>query len=180
MKRGIKTMLVGAALIVMGVLGAVAVFLPLIRGGATEVQYRVPGSFDVSVEEAGRYYFWDNHRTLFEGTSYNREARLPDGMTIEIRDSSGGRCDFVADSSISWSVGNHSKESVGYIDMDAAGTVQVDVSGGGEERILSFSQSSLLQVMGRVFIGLGFAGLMGVLGFGVLIWGVVKLVRSSS
>ena len=91
MKPGIKTIIAGAVLFVVGALVIpLVVVLPLVLGKSHEFQFKAPGNAEITVNAPGRYYLWNNFRTVYEGKSYDRLENIPDGMEFQMRDA---RCE---------------------------------------------------------------------------------------
>jgi hypothetical protein len=154
--------------------------LPLVLGDKNKEQFMIPGITQVSVEEAGRYYLWNDYQTVFKGKSYSRSEAIPDGIEITIRNEETGEpFNFVSDSSISSSSGTSSKNTIGYIEVQTPGSVRIEILGGNEARIFSFSRSILLAILGLILGGFGLSMTLGLSGVGLSIWGIVKLVRSN-
>jgi hypothetical protein len=101
----------------------------------------VPGSVAASVEKPGRYYLWNDFRTVYEGRSYNRSEGIPDGIEIRVHDAEGQSLEFVGDKSISSSSGSSSRNSIGYVQVGSPGQLKIEVSGGNEDRIFSHHQA---------------------------------------
>ena len=181
MKRGIKTIIAGVVLFVLGafvipLLYAVFVVLPLLLGSSNEIQFKIPGTTQATVEKPGRYYIWNDYRTFYQGKNYDRSERIPDGVEIRIHDSKGGQLEFVGSTAISSTASSSSKNSIGYVDIGSPGKVSIEVSGGNEERIFSFAQSGILRMAGSFLGAFGLSMLVAIAGFGITIWGIVKLV----
>jgi hypothetical protein len=180
MQPGIKTIIAGGVMLLLGVLVVpLLVVLQLILGNQHGAQFEAPGSMELAVKEPGRYYLWNDFRTVFNGRTYDRSENLPDGVEIQIRDASGRQLEFISDSSISWSTGTSSKKSIGYVAVEQPGQVTVQVSGRSDDRILSFSTSGLLGVFGLIVGGVGLSMVVAIAGLGLIIWGTVKLVRAN-
>jgi hypothetical protein len=163
----------------VGIVVFACLFVSLYRGDASEPQYKVPGSFKTETKEPGRYYLWDNHWTRFEGRRFGRDKRFPASLEITIRSANGAPLEFVKGDSSSWSVGNHAKTSVGYVEIENPGEVLIEVSGHeDEERVLSFSKSEVRQAVGRLFICAGVAVLLMFAGFATSLVGFVRLLFS--
>lgn len=152
--------------------------LPLILGKSNEVRFKAPGSVEAVVQVPGRYYIWNDYQTMFEGKSYQRSKSLPDGTQIQIRNPQGGLLPFVGDTSISSSRGSSAENSVGYVEIVSPGKVKIEITGGNEERIFSFSQSRILKIFGLVAAGLILSMIVGLLGIGIIVWGIIKTARS--
>jgi hypothetical protein len=183
MKRGIKTIIAGVVLFVLGafvipLLCGFLVVLPLFLGSSNEVQFKIPGTAEATVEKPGRYYVWNDYRTFYQGKNYDRSERIPDGVEIRIHDSKGGLLEFVGSTAISSTAGSSSKNSIGYVDIERPGKVSIEVSGGNEERVFSFAQSGILKLFGSILGAFGLSMLVAIAGFGITIWGIVKMVKA--
>lgn len=180
MKPGIKTIITGGVLFLVGAFVVPLLFvLPLILGHEQEAQFKAPGNIEVAVEKPGRYYLWNDFRTVYDGKSYDRSESIPDGLEIRIRDAEGHQLQFVSDGSISSSSGSSAKKSIGYVEVEHPGKVTVQVTGGSEVRIFSFSQSGLLRMFSLILGGFGLSMIVAIAGFGLMIWGMVTLVRAN-
>jgi hypothetical protein len=176
MKRGLKTTIAGVVVLLVGAFVIpLAFFLPVALGNSHDFQFKAPGSAETMVNEPGRYYLWNDFRTVYEGKSYDRSPAIPDGVEIQIRDAMGRQLQFVSDTSISMTSGGSSKKSIGYVEIAAPGKVKILLTGGNEERIFSFSQSGLLKLFGLIAGGVGLSLVVCTVGLGLIIWGVVKL-----
>jgi len=140
-------------------------------------QFLVPGSMEVEIEEPGKYYLWHDHVTLFNGTSFSMPKEIPHGVKMEIRGADGEALALKGGLSTSVSSGNHSKVSIGYVEVDKAGWVKVSVSGDFEDRVFSLSKSSFGIFFGAIFGGVVLVGAMGTVGLVLLILGIVELAR---
>ena len=180
MKPGILTLITGVALFVLGAfIFPVLVVLPLILGKSSAVQFKVPGIIEVPVEVPGRYYLWNDFEIVYKGKSYDRSKSIPDGMEIRIWNTNGDLLEFVSDSSISSSGDAGGSNSIGYVTVQSPGKVRIEIVGGNEERIFSFSRSRFLAIFSRIAGGLSLSMLVGLGGIGMIVWGIVKLVRTS-
>jgi hypothetical protein len=180
MKSGIKTIIVGAVMFLMGAFIVPFLFLlPLFLEHHQQNQFVGPGSIHIEVKEPGRYYLWNDFRTIYNGRSFNRSEKTPDGLDIRIENAEGHALPFVSDLNISSSSNDSSKNSIGYVEIEQPGKVSVQISGGTEERIFSFSRSRLLKLFLLILAGFGVSGIIALTGFGLIIWGVVKVVRKN-
>jgi len=176
---GLKTLIIGIALFILG--GFVIPFvliLPLFRNESANTQFLIPGSKEVIVEKPGRYYLWNDFQTVYDGRSFSRSEHIPDGLEIAVTDDTGKTLAFNSDTSTSSGSGRNSKKSIGYVEVSDPGKLMVSVSGDSEERVFSFSQS-IFPKMFLAILGGGTASLlMAFIGFGIGIWGVIKLGRN--
>ncbi len=179
MKTGIPFIVIGAILAVLGAIVVPAgIVATLIFGERDREQFVVPGETRIMAEEPGRYYLWNDYQTICEGRTYHRTERIPDGLQIRIFDQqTGERHDFVSNPSISVSSGQSSRNSIGYIQVRDPGELRIEISGVAEERIFSFSRSVLAHMLWMIVGGISLSLLVGFTGLGLIVWGVVKLVK---
>jgi hypothetical protein len=180
MKRGIKTLVAGGILLMGAFIVPFLFLLPLFLEHQNQNQFKVPGSIQVTVEKPGRYYLWNDFRTVYQGRSFNQSEHIPDGLDIRIEDLNGHRFNFVSDFTISSSSDSSAKNSIGYVEIERPGKVTIQVSGRTEERTFSFSRSGLLKIFLLIVGGFGASAIIGLTGLGLIIWGIVKLARKKS
>lgn len=178
MKSGIKPIGGGIVVFLLGVLVIpILIVLPMLFDKSREVQFIAPGKIEVSIEKPGRYYLWNDYKTIYKGTIYNRSKDLPDGMKIVIRNSKGASLNFISDTSVSSSSGSSSKNTLGYVEVERPGQLKIEIFGGKETRIFSFAQSRLLKLIGLVIAGAFFSVLVAISGIGLTVWGFAKLAK---
>lgn len=180
MQRGIGSVIAGIVLFVAGVaiIPALIIFT-LVRDDSGAKQFLVPGSLEVTVTKSGRYYLWNDFRTLFHGKTYNAPEDLPGGLSITIFDSKGQAMEFINDGSTS-SHGSTSKRSIGYVEVPGPGALTVEVSGTTEPRVFSFARSRLAEIFAWIIGGMGGSVLVAIAGIAVGILGVIRLVSAKS
>lgn len=171
--------------IILFILGAIiiplAIVLTVVSNLPGNKQFKVPGIARVIIDEPGRYYLWNDYQTLFEGKSYNRSERVPDGVEIKIKDADTGETfDFVTSLTMSSSNGSSSKNSVGYIDVQNAADISIEIAGLNNERIFSFSQFRLLKLIGLILAGGLLSTVFALSGIGITIWGIVSLISKKA
>lgn len=180
MEKGLKTLIAGIVLFVVGaVIVPLAFVLPVILNDSDEQQFIIPGNTEVAIGKPGRYYLWNDFLTVFNGKSYNRSDSIPDGLEIAITNEDGEVLNFVSDTSTSLSSGRSSKNSIGFIEVSAPSRLTVSVLGGSEERVFSFSESDMMKMLGRIFVGSAVSMVLALAGVGISIWGIVKLVQNN-
>ncbi len=182
MKKGLKTLIAGILLFFVGPIIVPIVFiLPILldamQGNFKERQFIIPGELEIEIAEPGRYYLWNDYKTVFEGKSYNRSESIPDGLEIKVADQDGRNLALIGHSSISSSTGHASKNSIGYVEVSSPCKLTVTVSGSSDDRVFSFSQSGITKIVGLVFAGFGFSMLFAAAGLGLSIWGIVKMTK---
>ena len=181
MKTGLKTLIIGITLFILG--GFVIPFLlilPIFLNESSEQQFLIPGSKEFTVEEPSRYYLWNDFQTVFEGKSYSRSEKLPDGIEIAVTDGTGKILAFQSDTSISSSTGSSSKNSIGYVEVSEPSELFITVKSASEKRVFSFSASIFPKMFFAILGGGIVSMLLAFIGFGLGVWGVVKLLSNKS
>ena len=179
MKAGVKQIIAGV--VVFGI-GAICVpfviVLTLVRDSVDLLEFEVPGAAIAFVDTPGRYYLWHDYQTVYDGRTYHSPIELPDGLMIEITQQGGMPLDFVSDPHSSFSTIGRARQSIGYVELSKAGQVTIDVTGGAESRIFSFSPFSFGRFVGLIVKGFLLAGLAAISSLGLIIWGIVKLANA--
>lgn len=179
MRRGLKTTITGGLLFLLGgFVVPLLLVLVVVSHHEPETQFKVPGQTEVMVKEPGRYYLWHDYQTVYQGRNYTQSGDIPDGLTIQVHDANGRELPFVSDRSISSSNNGSTRKSIGYVAVAQPETLTVQVSGSAQDLIFSFSQFRLLRLFGLIFGGVGLSILVGLGGLGLMVWGIVKLVRA--
>ncbi|WOO43237.1 hypothetical protein [Rubellicoccus peritrichatus] len=183
MKKGLKTLISGIVIFIVGAFVApLAVIIPVILAldDSDKRQFIIPGEHQFEIEKPARYYLWNDYQTIFDGKSYNRSESLPDGLQISIKDEAGEELKFTSNTMMSSSTGSSTKNTIGYVEVTAPGTLTIRVTGDSDARVFSFSEFSVLKIVGLAFGAFGIGMLIAVAGIGLSIWGIVKLVKNDT
>lgn len=111
----------------------------ILENGGPKNQFLAPGSLEIDISEPGRYYLWHDYATLYRNHRYSLDPSLPNGLETSVKDANGLPLEFVSRSGMSANVGDYSKSSVGYVEIDNPVSLRIDISGDFEDRVLSFS-----------------------------------------
>jgi len=176
-KFGTKILLTGILLTVAGIFVVPYLFImPLFESKYPEVTFKAPGVGTIEIIAPGRYYLWNDYQTFYDGQTYNNSKRLPSGTRIRIvNEESGKEIPFVADSSISLSVGNKAQNSVGYVEVSDGKSLKIEVSQNSEDRILTFAKSRFMDILGTLITTGIFASILAFSGIGMMIWGLIRM-----
>jgi hypothetical protein len=179
MRAGVKQIIAGV--VVFGI-GAICVpfviVLTLVRDSVDLLEFEVPGAAIAFVDTPGRYYLWHDYKTVYDGRTYHNPIELPDGLMIEITKQGGIPLDFVSDPHASFSAMGRARQSIGYVELSKTGQVKIDVTGGAESRIFSFSPFSFGRFVGLIVKGFVFSVIAAISSLGLIIWGIVKLANA--
>ncbi len=180
MKKGLKTVITGAVLFVLAVFVLpLALLVPVVLQDSSPSQFLIPGVAEFELEAPGRYYLWNDYRTIFEGESFHRSESLPDGLRMVVRGAAGDELKLITDASISLSSGSRSQRSIGYVDVPQAGSWEVEVSGEVKSRVFSFGESKVLKLFGLIFGAAVCCVILAVAGLIVGVIGVVQLADNA-
>src|SRR5258705_12453255 len=72
------------AIVIAGIAGAVALVFQLMSVIGEAQQFLAPGKHAFTVDHPGKHVVWNDHRTVFQGRTYDLPERLPEGMRIEV------------------------------------------------------------------------------------------------
>jgi hypothetical protein len=179
MKSGLLLVIFGAMLFLGAFIIPVLFVLPLILGKSDEIQFKVPGQLEFNAKTAGRYYLWNDYETVYHGKTYNSSEKLPDGLDIVVRSADGTELQFTSDTSSSVNGNGSSARSIGYVEMDQPGKLKIEVSGNTQDRVFSFAKSKLPKILGLVSAGVGASVLAFFVSMGLIIWGILKLIKAA-
>src|SRR5688500_11171198 len=57
----------------------------------TNQQFLAPGRYTIELATPGEYVVWNDHRTVFEGRTYDESEKLPGGIRIAVVDVASGK-----------------------------------------------------------------------------------------
>ena len=179
MKKGVKKIIGGGILFVIGMILPFAFIIPLVFQ-TDDITFRAPGSVDVIIEKPGRYYLYNNYSTVFEGRSYSFAEELPHGLSFSlIEKESGASVPMNSDLSISSEAGSQLKSSIGYFKLIRPGQYTLTVSGNMEDRIFSFGESFFGHRFKNMILGMLVAFAAAITALVLIVLGIVDLVRES-
>lgn len=138
-------------------------------------QFLVPGRHTVELAAAGEYVVWNDHRTVFEGRTYDESEKLPAGIQIAVVDVASGKPLEVASTSGStMTSGTTERASFARFTIEKPGRYEITVSGEFEPRVFSTGKDMVLLLVGVIFGS--FALLLGSYGAaaGIAIWAYIK------
>ncbi len=181
-KKGLTFIFVGLGLFVFGgfllpMIFGVSIYFVL-KSSENMERFLVPGQTEVRVEEAGRYYLWNDHETILDGRKYSHAAHIPDGVEIQVEDDAGQNLKFHTNSSISMG-GSGQKKSIGYVELEEPGPVRIVVSGEMDKRVFSFGPSSFSTLIGMMVISFALTGVMLLSAIICFVIGIIKMVKAS-
>lgn len=179
-RRRPATLLIGVALLIITVFLVASTVNDLIQGKPHEKQFAAPGSYQTHIADAGRYYLWHHYKTVYEGEQIRQSRNAPNRLEITIHDAAGIELKFNSDNKESWSIGNHGKRSIGYIEATRSQTIAITTDGDANQNvILSFSKSDMRKDLWIAFRRLAIAAVTGILGLPLFIWGFISSTRSA-
>ncbi len=162
---------IAAVLLLVATISLISTLSALIQGKAHAPQFSAPGSFTSEIKEPGRYYLWNHYKTYFDGKSVKRPKKFPNDLRVLIQDSEGTEIPLNLDNGQSWSIGNHGKISIGYIESPGDQSIQISITGSAKKNpILSFAPADMGNDLWIAFRGLLVTLIGVVLGLPLLVW----------
>ncbi len=136
-----------AAIAIAGVAIAVALVFNLLSVIDRGQQFLVPGKHAFDVELPGKHFIWNDHRTVFQGRTYDLPERLPDGLRIIVTETASGKPLEVSSSrGASSKTGEAERVSIASFEVAAPGRHEIVVEGGFEPRVFSIGPNILPQL----------------------------------
>jgi len=157
--------LAGLALAAVLVWRFVAAFDPATR-------FLAPGEAQVSVAAPGDYIVWHEHRTVYQGRSFDVAPGMPDGTRFRVQAPDGSPLAVEPHSGMS-SEGSESRSvSVAHFEAASAGTYRVVIEGMPEPRVMAVGPNRawpIIKLAGEVSVvvvlALGIGLAVGLYGF---------------
>lgn len=162
-----KMIITGGVLVLAGIAAPVIFFLVLMGQVASGEQFLAPGEYTMQAEP-GRYMVWHDHRTVYDGVSYNKPAPLPDGAVVKVL-VGDTPVPLVSYQSMSSTSGSKERASIGSFELPAGGSCTITVSGLAEQHVFSVGVATDLASIGLVVGATFLSSLLLIIG-GVLIW----------
>jgi len=156
-------------------LGLVLYFITL-EESATK--FKTPCHIELTVDELGKYYLWNEYQCVFERTVYTSSKVLPNGLQINlISKETSNKPQLHSDQSVFMSSGDNESSSIGYYEISELGIYFLEVSGDTNTRMFSFGKSRVGTIVLIVCVVGIFSLLISFTGIGVTIYGIVQVVK---
>ncbi len=110
-------------------------------------RFLAPGSVQVQLAEPGDYLIWHEHRTLYEGRSYDVAAALPGGTRFAVEAPGGGAVAVEPFGAMTSEAAQGRSVSVARFSAPAAGAYRVTVQGAFEPRPMAVAPNRLWPIV---------------------------------
>jgi uncharacterized membrane protein len=157
------------AIATVAAIAAVGVWLFFEFSGAE--QFLVPGRHAVELKKPGGYLVWNDHRTVFQGRSYDESKHLPRGARISVIDKASGReLEVGSHSGATNTTGSTESVSVAQFSVSQPGAYEVVIEGDFPPRVFSVGRNFAWQMVGGIFGGvalltIGFGAALAIAGW---------------
>lgn len=135
-------------------------------------RFLAPGETQVILAAPGEYIVWHEHRTVYEGRTFDLPAAMPDGTRYRVLTPHGVAVAVAPSSGMTSEDSEGRSVSVARFEAPTAGTYHVSVEGGLEPRVMAVGPNRvwpILKLTGEVFVvaivALGLAVAVGLYGF---------------
>ncbi len=171
-----KRMVVGGLLVLIGIAGFGYGIFSFVMDLGDRQAFLAPGELLLTVPEAGRFYVFHDHQTVFQGTAYSHPEGLPNGWTFSVtRVDTGDACDLKYDTKMSESMGGTERKAIAYAHL-SPGDYRIQVRGaGGGQRVLSVGPAMTGSIVG-FFGAILLAPLACLIGIGLAVWGLIAVL----
>jgi len=168
------------AIVIAGIVAAVALVIHLVSVIDEGQQFLAPGKLAFDVEHPGKHLVWNDHRTVFQGRTYDVPEQLPDGLRIRVTEiASGSPLEVRSSRGASSKTGEAERVSIASFKVTAPGRYEIAVEGDFEPRVFSVGPNILPQLFVTIAGVLG-AVLLALTGAVVLcVWTYLKRNPSS-
>jgi uncharacterized membrane protein len=135
-------------------------------------RFLAPGSFAVAVALPGDHLLWHEHRTIYDGRTYDIAPAMPEGTRYDVQAPDGQRLAVEPYSGMSSEGSAGSSVSVARFDAPIAGVYRVAVEGSFEPRVMAVGPNRawpIVKLAGELSVliigALGLAVAVGLYGF---------------
>jgi len=135
-------------------------------------RFLAPGEAQVSLRGPGDYIVWHDHRTVYQGRTFDLSPAMPAGVRYRVQSPDGSSVAVQPQSGMTSEGGEGRSVSVAHFEAPLAGTYRVAVEGAFEPRVMAVGPNRLwpiLRLAGEVsvvvILSLGIAVALGLYGF---------------
>lgn len=181
-----KKLVLGIVLCVAAFAAPLLLVAPVLVSLARDdaVALEAPGELDVTIEEPGRYYVWNEYNTVYLGKTYSVSKELPSGIMFSLVESDTGEAvPFEGDLSISVSAGERARNSAGYFDIEDSGEYRLEIAGLDQPRVFAFGPSvwsDMFSFFGRILLGVLLAVIFLTAGVLLVVFGVISIAQRAN
>jgi uncharacterized membrane protein len=127
--QGVGQFVAAGLLALLGIAAAVWVVYRFVTGLEEPARFLAPGAGSIEVAQPGGYVVWHEHRTVFEGRSYDLPTQLPHGARIEVTGPDGARVELRTSVSSTFKSGNVERAAAAEFEARSPGRYAVAVQG---------------------------------------------------
>jgi uncharacterized membrane protein len=163
------------ALALAGTAGAVALVVWLLQTLGTDPQFLAPGRLSLAVERSGKVVIWHDHRTFFQGRSYETPPALPAGVRIRaIEEASGRELDVAATLGASAESGATRRVAVAQFLAERPGRYLILAEGEFAPRVFSAGLDGLARALWMIGGAAALLFASWALAIGMLAWAFIR------
>jgi len=115
-------------------------------------QFLAPGRHAIQLAKPGSYLVWNDHRTVFQGSSYDVSKHLPQGARISVIDKTDGKELAVGSySGATSTAGGTESVAVAQFSVQRPGPYELAIEGDFPPRVFSVGRNFIWQLIGGIF-----------------------------
>lgn len=172
---GITLLAVGSLCMIGGIASIGWGINRMVSSFRTIATFEAPATAPVTIGNPGKVTLWHDHETIHNGTTVRHPSALPGGFSFELIDPVRGPQSMTSGSSTTMSSGSTSRVALGSFEIPDAGPYEIKIEG-PEPRVFSVTEGGSMAGVGGFIGGMGVGMLGGMVGFALLIAGVIVLL----
>jgi hypothetical protein len=155
--------------------GAVALVAWAFLSSDANHPFLAPGRQALELDRTGDYTVWNDHRTVFDGRTYDAGEKLPAGVKIAVTEAASGQPLTVHPAlGATFTSGNTERVSVASFTIARPGRYEIAVSGPIEQRVFSVGKDVVLVLFGAIFGAIALVILGYSAAIGIAIWAYLR------
>ena len=135
-------------------------------------RFLAPGEAQVSVRGPGDYVLWHDHRTVYQGRTFNLAPAMPDGVKYRVQSPDGSSLAVERQAGMTSEGSEGRSVSVAHFEAPLAGIYRIAVEGAFEPRVMAVGPNRLWPILRLtaelsvvLVLALGMAVVVGLYGF---------------
>jgi uncharacterized membrane protein len=142
---------VSALFAIAGMAIAVGLVIYAIVSADDANQFVVPGRHAFVVEKPGKHRVWNDHRTVFQGRTYDVSRALPDGVRIIVTGTDGRPVEVISGGSATSTTTAAERVAIASFEAASPGRYEIVVEGDFKPRVFSVGRDFVPWLVATIF-----------------------------
>ena len=136
---------------IAGMAVAVGLVIYAIASADDAKQFVVPGRHAFVVEKPGRHRVWNDHRTVFQGRTYDVPRELPEGVRISVSGVDGRPVEVISGGSATSTTTEAERVAIASFEAANPGRYEIVVEGDFKPRVFSVGRDFVPWLVATIF-----------------------------